>query len=108
MLAWGPCTGARGDAAPHRERGAVSPGSEGPGRLQSETLTRPSGTHALTFRSALAAQAPTPEIKAAWVSEIRKVLTSQLQACRGEGAASGLSPGGPFMSRNASWGSLAT
>lgn len=29
-------------------------------------------------------QAPTPEIKAAWVSEIRKVLTSQLQACRGE------------------------
>uniref|UniRef100_A0A8C2UPS7 Guanine nucleotide exchange factor DBS n=1 Tax=Chinchilla lanigera TaxID=34839 RepID=A0A8C2UPS7_CHILA len=28
------------------------------------------------------AQAPTPEIKAAWVSEIRKVLTSQLQACR--------------------------
>lgn len=30
------------------------------------------------------AQAPTPEIKAAWVSEIRKVLTSQLQACRGE------------------------
>ncbi|TKC45326.1 hypothetical protein EI555_001080 [Monodon monoceros] len=34
-------------------------------------------------------QAPTPEIKAAWVSEIRKVLTSQLQACRapgGEGA----------------------
>ncbi|XP_067569876.1 guanine nucleotide exchange factor DBS isoform X6 [Pseudorca crassidens] len=27
-------------------------------------------------------QAPTPEIKAAWVSEIRKVLTSQLQACR--------------------------
>ncbi|XP_011913487.1 PREDICTED: guanine nucleotide exchange factor DBS isoform X20 [Cercocebus atys] len=29
-------------------------------------------------------QAPTPEIKAAWVNEIRKVLTSQLQACRGE------------------------
>lgn len=27
-------------------------------------------------------QAPTVEIKAAWVSEIRKVLTSQLQACR--------------------------
>ncbi|XP_035312818.1 guanine nucleotide exchange factor DBS isoform X1 [Cricetulus griseus] len=27
-------------------------------------------------------QAPTPEIKAAWVNEIRKVLTSQLQACR--------------------------
>ncbi|XP_057563748.1 guanine nucleotide exchange factor DBS isoform X1 [Hippopotamus amphibius kiboko] len=27
-------------------------------------------------------QAPTPEIKAAWVREIRKVLTSQLQACR--------------------------
>nr|XP_051697667.1 guanine nucleotide exchange factor DBS isoform X3 [Oryctolagus cuniculus] len=27
-------------------------------------------------------QAPTPEIKAAWVAEIRKVLTSQLQACR--------------------------
>ncbi|XP_045725694.1 guanine nucleotide exchange factor DBS isoform X2 [Mirounga angustirostris] len=27
-------------------------------------------------------QAPSPEIKAAWVSEIRKVLTSQLQACR--------------------------
>ncbi|XP_049634053.1 guanine nucleotide exchange factor DBS isoform X2 [Suncus etruscus] len=27
-------------------------------------------------------QAPTAEIKAAWVSEIRKVLTSQLQACR--------------------------
>lgn len=27
-------------------------------------------------------QAPTPEIKAAWVTEIRKVLTSQLQACR--------------------------
>nr|XP_020146100.1 guanine nucleotide exchange factor DBS isoform X3 [Microcebus murinus] len=27
-------------------------------------------------------QAPTPEIKAAWVGEIRKVLTSQLQACR--------------------------
>ncbi|XP_057388994.1 guanine nucleotide exchange factor DBS isoform X1 [Balaenoptera acutorostrata] len=27
-------------------------------------------------------QAPTPEVKAAWVSEIRKVLTSQLQACR--------------------------
>uniref|UniRef100_A0A8C0DVZ9 SH3 domain-containing protein n=1 Tax=Balaenoptera musculus TaxID=9771 RepID=A0A8C0DVZ9_BALMU len=26
--------------------------------------------------------APTPEVKAAWVSEIRKVLTSQLQACR--------------------------
>lgn len=30
------------------------------------------------------AQAPTPEIKAAWVNEIRKVLTSQLQACRGK------------------------
>ncbi|XP_027632011.1 guanine nucleotide exchange factor DBS isoform X2 [Tupaia chinensis] len=27
-------------------------------------------------------QAPTPEVKAAWVSEIRKVLTSQLRACR--------------------------
>ncbi|XP_058526556.1 guanine nucleotide exchange factor DBS isoform X3 [Ochotona princeps] len=27
-------------------------------------------------------QAPTPEIKVAWVNEIRKVLTSQLQACR--------------------------
>ncbi|XP_069323894.1 guanine nucleotide exchange factor DBS isoform X2 [Eulemur rufifrons] len=27
-------------------------------------------------------QAPTPEIKAAWVGEIRKVLTGQLQACR--------------------------
>ncbi|XP_066478483.1 guanine nucleotide exchange factor DBS isoform X2 [Tiliqua scincoides] len=27
-------------------------------------------------------QAPTPEIKATWVTEIRKVLTSQLQACR--------------------------
>uniref|UniRef100_A0A2K6TLJ7 Guanine nucleotide exchange factor DBS n=1 Tax=Saimiri boliviensis boliviensis TaxID=39432 RepID=A0A2K6TLJ7_SAIBB len=27
-------------------------------------------------------QAPTQEIKAAWVNEIRKVLTSQLQACR--------------------------
>ncbi|XP_053311217.1 guanine nucleotide exchange factor DBS isoform X2 [Spea bombifrons] len=27
-------------------------------------------------------QAPTMEIKATWVSEIRKVLTSQLQACR--------------------------
>ncbi|XP_072617187.1 guanine nucleotide exchange factor DBS isoform X23 [Vulpes vulpes] len=27
-------------------------------------------------------QAPTAEVKAAWVSEIRKVLTSQLQACR--------------------------
>uniref|UniRef100_A0A8C3XSU2 MCF.2 cell line derived transforming sequence like n=1 Tax=Chelydra serpentina TaxID=8475 RepID=A0A8C3XSU2_CHESE len=27
-------------------------------------------------------QAPTPEIKATWVNEIRKVLTSQLQACR--------------------------
>ncbi|XP_058132389.1 guanine nucleotide exchange factor DBS isoform X23 [Dasypus novemcinctus] len=27
-------------------------------------------------------QAPTAEIKAAWVNEIRKVLTSQLQACR--------------------------
>ncbi|XP_041894870.1 guanine nucleotide exchange factor DBS isoform X7 [Corvus kubaryi] len=27
-------------------------------------------------------QAPTPEVKATWVSEIRKVLTSQLQACR--------------------------
>ncbi|XP_039082559.1 guanine nucleotide exchange factor DBS isoform X2 [Hyaena hyaena] len=27
-------------------------------------------------------QAPTPEVKAAWVSEIRKVLTGQLQACR--------------------------
>ncbi|XP_040192173.1 guanine nucleotide exchange factor DBS isoform X5 [Rana temporaria] len=27
------------------------------------------------------AQAPTPEIKATWVNEIRKVLTSQLQAC---------------------------
>ncbi|XP_037384571.1 guanine nucleotide exchange factor DBS [Talpa occidentalis] len=27
-------------------------------------------------------QAPTPEVKAAWVREIRKVLTSQLQACR--------------------------
>ncbi|PIO38921.1 hypothetical protein AB205_0064630 [Aquarana catesbeiana] len=26
-------------------------------------------------------QAPTPEIKATWVNEIRKVLTSQLQAC---------------------------
>uniref|UniRef100_A0A8C4VEG8 MCF.2 cell line derived transforming sequence like n=1 Tax=Falco tinnunculus TaxID=100819 RepID=A0A8C4VEG8_FALTI len=29
-------------------------------------------------------QAPTPEVKATWVNEIRKVLTSQLQACRGE------------------------
>uniref|UniRef100_A0A671VCM3 MCF.2 cell line derived transforming sequence like n=1 Tax=Sparus aurata TaxID=8175 RepID=A0A671VCM3_SPAAU len=29
------------------------------------------------------AQAPTPEIKTAWVNEIRKVLTQQLQACRG-------------------------
>uniref|UniRef100_A0A8C0G8L8 MCF.2 cell line derived transforming sequence like n=1 Tax=Chelonoidis abingdonii TaxID=106734 RepID=A0A8C0G8L8_CHEAB len=29
-------------------------------------------------------QAPTPEIKATWVNEIRKVLTSQLQACRGK------------------------
>ncbi|XP_073351615.1 guanine nucleotide exchange factor DBS isoform X3 [Pagrus major] len=28
------------------------------------------------------AQAPTPEIKTAWVNEIRKVLTQQLQACR--------------------------
>lgn len=28
-------------------------------------------------------QAPTPEIKTAWVNEIRKVLTQQLQACRG-------------------------
>ncbi|XP_060039714.1 guanine nucleotide exchange factor DBS isoform X2 [Erinaceus europaeus] len=27
-------------------------------------------------------QAPTPEVKVAWVTEIRKVLTSQLQACR--------------------------
>ncbi|KAM8976000.1 guanine nucleotide exchange factor DBS isoform 2-T2 [Pelodytes ibericus] len=27
-------------------------------------------------------QAPNPEIKATWVNEIRKVLTSQLQACR--------------------------
>ncbi|XP_068124173.1 guanine nucleotide exchange factor DBS isoform X5 [Hyperolius riggenbachi] len=27
-------------------------------------------------------QAPTPEIKATWINEIRKVLTSQLQACR--------------------------
>ncbi|XP_075446787.1 guanine nucleotide exchange factor DBS isoform X14 [Ascaphus truei] len=27
-------------------------------------------------------QAPTPEIKATWVNAIRKVLTSQLQACR--------------------------
>ncbi|XP_041821838.1 guanine nucleotide exchange factor DBS isoform X3 [Chelmon rostratus] len=27
-------------------------------------------------------QAPTPEIKTAWVNEIRKVLTQQLQACR--------------------------
>ncbi|XP_075595961.1 guanine nucleotide exchange factor DBS isoform X9 [Balearica regulorum gibbericeps] len=27
-------------------------------------------------------QAPTPEVKATWVNEIRKVLTSQLQACR--------------------------
>ncbi|XP_046693203.1 guanine nucleotide exchange factor DBS isoform X6 [Silurus meridionalis] len=27
-------------------------------------------------------QAPTPEIKMAWVNEIRKVLTSQLKACR--------------------------
>ncbi|XP_075873608.1 guanine nucleotide exchange factor DBS-like isoform X3 [Nelusetta ayraudi] len=27
-------------------------------------------------------QAPTPEIKTCWVSEIRKVLTQQLQACR--------------------------
>lgn len=32
----------------------------------------------------LRGQAPTPEIKAAWVNEIRKVLTSQLQACRGK------------------------
>uniref|UniRef100_A0A6I8PCG0 MCF.2 cell line derived transforming sequence like n=1 Tax=Ornithorhynchus anatinus TaxID=9258 RepID=A0A6I8PCG0_ORNAN len=29
-------------------------------------------------------QAPTPEIKATWVNEIRKVLTSQLQAYRGK------------------------
>uniref|UniRef100_A0A4W4HFQ9 Mcf.2 cell line derived transforming sequence-like a n=1 Tax=Electrophorus electricus TaxID=8005 RepID=A0A4W4HFQ9_ELEEL len=29
-------------------------------------------------------QAPTPEIKTAWVNEIRKVLTGQLKACRGE------------------------
>uniref|UniRef100_A0A8B9GGB1 MCF.2 cell line derived transforming sequence like n=1 Tax=Amazona collaria TaxID=241587 RepID=A0A8B9GGB1_9PSIT len=29
-------------------------------------------------------QAPTPEVKATWVNEIRKVLTSQLQACRGK------------------------
>uniref|UniRef100_A0A669EZM3 MCF.2 cell line derived transforming sequence like n=1 Tax=Oreochromis niloticus TaxID=8128 RepID=A0A669EZM3_ORENI len=28
-------------------------------------------------------QAPTPEIKTAWVNEIRKVLTQQLKACRG-------------------------
>lgn len=28
-------------------------------------------------------QAPTPEIKSAWVNEIRKVLTEQLKACRG-------------------------
>ncbi|XP_043927819.1 guanine nucleotide exchange factor DBS [Protopterus annectens] len=27
-------------------------------------------------------QAPTPEVKTAWVNEIRKVLTCQLQACR--------------------------
>lgn len=39
-------------------------------------------THLLAFL--LGKQAPTPEIKAAWVNEIRKVLTSQLQACRGE------------------------
>uniref|UniRef100_A0A7N5ZQB9 Mcf.2 cell line derived transforming sequence-like a n=1 Tax=Anabas testudineus TaxID=64144 RepID=A0A7N5ZQB9_ANATE len=29
-------------------------------------------------------QAPTTEIKTAWVNEIRKVLTQQLKACRGE------------------------
>uniref|UniRef100_A0AAX7UXK4 Mcf.2 cell line derived transforming sequence-like a n=1 Tax=Astatotilapia calliptera TaxID=8154 RepID=A0AAX7UXK4_ASTCA len=29
-------------------------------------------------------QAPTPEIKTAWVNEIRKVLTQQLKACRGK------------------------
>ncbi|XP_017554541.1 guanine nucleotide exchange factor DBS isoform X9 [Pygocentrus nattereri] len=29
-------------------------------------------------------QAPTTEIKTAWVNEIRKVLTGQLKACRGE------------------------
>ncbi|XP_077456243.1 guanine nucleotide exchange factor DBS isoform X2 [Stigmatopora argus] len=29
-------------------------------------------------------QAPTPEIKTSWVTEIRKVLTQQLKACRGK------------------------
>lgn len=46
------------------------------------------GTRGMFFWSptpiSLWGQAPTPEIKAAWVNEIRKVLTSQLQACRGE------------------------
>lgn len=47
------------------------------GRAVSLGNVRP---HVLAF---LPVQAPTPEVKAAWVSEIRKVLTSQLQACRG-------------------------
>lgn len=52
---------------------------------------RVSGGNRSTFFSSFApisllGQAPTPEIKAAWVNEIRKVLTSQLQACRGEAA----------------------
>lgn len=51
------------------------------------------GTHPPLVCSGV--QAPTPEIKAAWVSEIRKVLTSQLQACRGEGLFPGL-PRGTF------------
>lgn len=47
--------------------------------------------HVLAF---LPAQAPTPEVKAAWVSEIRKVLTSQLQACRGRSRGHGRSQPG--------------
>lgn len=29
-------------------------------------------------------QAPTADVKTTWVNEIRKVLTTQLQACRGK------------------------
>ena len=70
-----------------------------PEPLQRDTLARVTvGTHSPLVCSG--AQAPTPEIKAAWVSEIRKVLTSQLQACRGEGPSPGLPPGASLVPRS--------
>lgn len=83
----------------HPQGSTVTPIPTCPEPLQRDTLVRVTvGTHSPLVCSG--AQAPTPEIKAAWVSEIRKVLTSQLQACRGESPSPGLPPGARLVPRS--------